>query len=82
MLLFFSPLRGRALALVEEKMETNVTHIYCPVCDGIRPLIQESIDSESFDGKYMAADLICGRCRLVITTVFQENDGRSECNFD
>jgi hypothetical protein len=50
-------------------------HIYCDSCRRIQPLIQERLPGSDTSGEFgTPLDLICGECRLVITTTYTKTD--------
>lgn len=47
------------------------THIYCPNCDDVRPLLVDEMPGTDTTGQYdRPTDLICDVCKLVIATTY------------
>ena len=52
-------------------MNTPHTHVWCNLCQMIRPLIIEDLHADDRSGAYTeASDLMCGACGFVIATLY------------
>lgn len=50
-----------------------MNRIWCDNCKAVQPLIRDDLNTKDISGKYQGQDLICGHCKLVITTIFKES---------
>lgn len=48
------------------------THAYCRACREITPAITVELPGLDGSGRFKGVDLLCGDCRLVITTLNAE----------
>ena len=52
-------------------MNTPHTHIWCNLCEMIRPLLIQDMHADDASGAYSeASDLRCGACGFVIATLY------------
>ena len=52
-------------------MNTPHTHVWCEVCQAIRPIKIDDMHADDATGHYTeASDLMCTACRLVIATLY------------
>jgi len=49
--------------------------IWCSNCKSMQPLLMEPFSGKNKNGK-SSSDLLCDTCRLVITTLESEKEGR------
>lgn len=49
------------------------THTYCQKCDAIQPAIFDGLDGPDWSGKFVGIDVVCGHCKLVINTLWNES---------
>jgi len=43
--------------------------IYCDSCEAFEEVIQEPLTAKTIDGRFLCGDLVCNRCKLVITSI-------------
>jgi len=52
-------------------MNTPHTHVWCNLCQMIRPLLLQDMHADDASGAYSeASDLRCGACGFVIATLY------------
>jgi hypothetical protein len=53
----------------------TLSHVWCPGCGGICVAVIDRLRGRDLSGVYEGIDLMCGTCRLVVTTVYRRADG-------